>query len=265
MLSTSDELEAIERGVAPSGSSRLHNKASNRLVSPPNAYGQNPRPDQNSKGNDHRAMMMALASQRSDSKKGEDLLVGWPGSDQYEDDDEDRSRPPSTRKAGIDQSKTNMGGSSSSVTSVPPSYKTGSNVGGSAAGSGQSRPGLKQSRGNRSSFVMQPESMAALGAFDDYDDSDDDDDIPPLPQSNNSFGLNNSSGSSPSVPKSFRGERDSDAPAFRGSGSGEPAAHRPLVGGFAAAAYEAAREFHYKNDERQAPRMDRFSRPPPSI
>mmetsp|Transcript_40297 Transcript_40297/g.47144 ORF Transcript_40297/g.47144 Transcript_40297/m.47144 type:complete len:93 (-) Transcript_40297:86-364(-) len=60
-------------------------------------------------------------------------------------------------------------------------------------------------------------------------------------------------------------ERDSDNPNPGGGISGMPAPHRPMVGGFAAAAYEAAREFHFKVEQNPKIRKDRDTRPPPSI
>lgn len=49
-------------------------------------------------------------------------------------------------------------------------------------------------------------------------------------------------------------------------GSGTPAAHRPLVGGFAAAAYEAARAYHFQHQGAQTRRsFKQGNKPPPSI
>merc|ERR1712151_931182 len=49
-------------------------------------------------------------------------------------------------------------------------------------------------------------------------------------------------------------------------GLGTPAAHRPLVGGFAAAAYEAARAYHFQHQGAQVRRsLKQDNKPPPSI
>jgi len=49
-------------------------------------------------------------------------------------------------------------------------------------------------------------------------------------------------------------------------GTGTPAAHRPLVGGFAAAAYEAARAYHFQHQGAEIRRSSKQDRkPPPSI
>merc|ERR1712157_215127 len=50
-------------------------------------------------------------------------------------------------------------------------------------------------------------------------------------------------------------------------GSGTPAPHRPLVGGFAAAAYEAARAYHFQQQGSQMRKTQsaRTNKPPPSI
>ena len=49
-------------------------------------------------------------------------------------------------------------------------------------------------------------------------------------------------------------------------GTGTPAAHRPLVGGFAAAAYEAARAYHFQHQGAEVRRSSKQDRkPPPSI
>lgn len=50
-------------------------------------------------------------------------------------------------------------------------------------------------------------------------------------------------------------------------GTGTPAAHRPLVGGFAAAAYEAARAYHFQQQGSQMRKAQsaRSNKPPPSI
>jgi hypothetical protein len=71
----------------------------------------------------------------------------------------------------------------------------------------------------RNSVLMTPTGMLGLNDID-FEDSDDDDSATPKP-----------------------------APA---SGTGNPN-HRPLVGGFAAAAYEAARADHFKKQQEKKP------------
>lgn len=255
MISINDELEAIERAVAPGGTSRLHNKSTTSTVASSYSGSTNSSSnmyDHSANVIDRRTLMKEVV--KSDSEKGDDLLVGFPGSDQYGDDEDEEYQRSSRSK------KFTPGSTSSSVVSAPPTYKMGAGSASSVLSNVSST--CSQSR-KRESFILQPESIAALGAFDSFDDSDDEDDIPPLPQSNKNFGLNKT-GTASNV-KPFRGERDSDAPKLQRIGSGQPAPHRPMVGGFAAAAYEAAREYHYKNEEKQAPRLDRFTRPPPSI
>mmetsp|Transcript_6419 Transcript_6419/g.9452 ORF Transcript_6419/g.9452 Transcript_6419/m.9452 type:complete len:198 (+) Transcript_6419:149-742(+) len=91
----------------------------------------------------------------------------------------------------------------------------------------------------RGSVALKP--MSGIGGLVDFDDSDFDDSdeedalhLPgaPMPGSANAVGGPN---------------------------------HRPLVGGFAAAAYEAARAHHYQNVGKGQPSQGARSKPPPSI
>mmetsp|Transcript_21040 Transcript_21040/g.31758 ORF Transcript_21040/g.31758 Transcript_21040/m.31758 type:complete len:199 (-) Transcript_21040:266-862(-) len=91
----------------------------------------------------------------------------------------------------------------------------------------------------RGSVALKP--MSGLGGLVDFDDSDFDDSdeedgqhLPgaPMPGSANAVGGPN---------------------------------HRPLVGGFAAAAYEAARAHHYSNVSKGQPSQGSRNKPPPSI
>jgi len=91
----------------------------------------------------------------------------------------------------------------------------------------------------RGSVALKPMSgIGGLVDFDDsdFDDSDEEDGVPlpgaPMPGSANAVGGPN---------------------------------HRPLVGGFAAAAYEAARAHHYSNVTRGQPTQGSRNKPPPSI
>jgi len=89
----------------------------------------------------------------------------------------------------------------------------------------------------RGSVALKP--MSGLGGLVDFDDSDfdDSDDDEPYGNSGHTPGANAVGGPN----------------------------HRPLVGGFAAAAYEAARAHHYSNVNKAQPTYSKRRGPPPSI
>lgn len=77
----------------------------------------------------------------------------------------------------------------------------------------------------RQSIVLQPMALGGLVDFDDSDYESDEDQSPPPPLA--------------------------PTPQKAGTGSGGMN-HRPLVGGFSAAAYEAARAHHYAAQQAKA-------------
>mmetsp|Transcript_28062 Transcript_28062/g.43195 ORF Transcript_28062/g.43195 Transcript_28062/m.43195 type:complete len:222 (+) Transcript_28062:259-924(+) len=164
--------------------------------------------------------------------RGEDLLVDFPTSrgERYVDDAEDLGARPPT-----------MSPHAASLLTVESRPVTGL----SSSSLGAMMPS------KRGSFTMPTAGMAGLGAFDDSDDEDGTVSSQPLP----------------GAPLSSYAQR----PSFYsdGTGVGGPN-HRPLVGGFAAAAYEAARADYYQKKTsasraRQVSRGQNRSGPPPSI
>lgn len=107
--------------------------------------------------------------------------------------------------------------------------------GGGAPYGGRGGNGATSSEPRRDSVVMKPVGFGGLLGTDfddvDYDDSDDDVGQPNPPTTN-----------------------------------GDPN-HRPMVGGFAAASYEAAREYHLKNQgkagNKKSPTFPNSGAPPP--
>eukprot|EP00591_Stephanopyxis_turris_P001106 CAMPEP_0195522448 /NCGR_PEP_ID=MMETSP0794_2-20130614/20637_1 /TAXON_ID=515487 /ORGANISM="Stephanopyxis turris, Strain CCMP 815" /LENGTH=243 /DNA_ID=CAMNT_0040652211 /DNA_START=187 /DNA_END=918 /DNA_ORIENTATION=+ len=160
---------------------------------------------------------------------GDELLVGFPGSDDDMDEDEDDYFPPTNNRASKAGTNGGVRGGLAkfNVSDMHiPAFRGGRGGGGGGGGGGgnlyHNQPQGQVGGGGggnkrRGSAVLQPMALGALGAFDsDFEDSDEECDPSRVPPS--------------SVPGM----------------SGGPAPHRPLVGGFAAAAYEAARDHHYK-------------------
>uniref|UniRef100_A0A7S2HJI8 Uncharacterized protein n=1 Tax=Helicotheca tamesis TaxID=374047 RepID=A0A7S2HJI8_9STRA len=188
---------------------------------------------------------------------GGDLLVDFPGSKSSasHDDDDGGDELPPLRNSGTPANMSGPGrgtngNQNAGYAQPPPGSFTGGRV---PVGSGSSAmvnptsiaaaagplgppPSNKEETGDirRNSVVLNPVAMGGLAGLIDFDDSDYED--------------SDDDGGRPGGPAG--GPMPGNSSGFNPAASGGPD-HRPMVGGFAAAAYEAAREYHYKNQGRQ--------------
>jgi len=117
-------------------------------------------------------------------------------------------------------------------------------------------PGNSSGSVKRQSVTLQP--MSGLSGLVDFDSDleDSDEDEPPRPQAGGGL-------PGQPMPQGFPGGPRGPPGAAPGAAPGPN--HRPMVGGFAAAAYEAARAYHYQHQIRKPTNIPKRTGPPPSI
>lgn len=174
------------------------------------------------------------------SIKGSDLLVGFPGNNYFnrkaedddDEDDDDGCAKPVTKKMG---SSSNATGTTTAVTSATATVLP-------------TTTGLQQS--------TQEVLSSAADFSSDFSDSEEDD----APAYRPTVDPMSRGGEAERIMKKQDEMYDLQMPA-----------HRPYVGGFAAAAYETSREFHYRQKAESAVEAQimkaklKDARPPPSI